>query len=119
MTPPVRRSTRWRATGLAPGGPALERLAAAGDPDDSVFPADVGRPGCDFSFSGLKTAVAQEVKPHGAGALPGSVAADVAAGFQAAVADTLADRAGHAMALFTQRHGTGCSWRPVASRRMA
>ena len=91
-----------------PGGPALERLAAAGDPARFRFPRPMlGRPGCDFSFSGLKTAVAQEVERHGAGALPGSVAADVAAGFQAAVVDTLADRAGHAMALFTQRHGTG------------
>ena len=54
-----------------PGGPALERLAAAGDAQRFAFPRPLlGRRGCDFSFSGLKTAVAHEVARHGAGALP-------------------------------------------------
>jgi N6-L-threonylcarbamoyladenine synthase len=82
-----------------PGGPALERLALSGDPRRYTLPRPMlGRPGCDFSFSGLKTAVAQIVArlPHGA--LPAQVAADIAAGFQAAVTDVLADRASHAMA---------------------
>ena len=53
-----------------PGGPALEKLAAGGDPERYAFPRPLlGRAGCDFSFSGLKTAVAQEVSRHGAGAL--------------------------------------------------
>ena len=91
-----------------PGGPALERLAASGDPERYRFPRPMlGRLGCDFSFSGLKTAVAQEVARHGAGALPRAVAADIAAGFQVAVVDVLADRVMHAMALFTERHGAG------------
>jgi N6-L-threonylcarbamoyladenine synthase len=59
----------------------------------------LGREGCDFSFSGLKTAVAQTVARLPAGALPVQVAADIAASFQAAVADVLADRASHAMAM--------------------
>jgi N6-L-threonylcarbamoyladenine synthase len=59
----------------------------------------LGRPGCDFSFSGLKTAVAQMVGRLGAGALPVRQAADIAASFQRAVAEVLADRAGHAMAM--------------------
>ncbi len=42
-----------------------------------------------------------------AGALPGQDAADIAASFQRAVAETLADRAGHAMAMFAERHGPG------------
>jgi N6-L-threonylcarbamoyladenine synthase len=85
-----------------PGGPALERLAAAGDPRRFVFPRPMlGRTGCDFSFSGLKTAVAQTVARFSPGALPAQLAADLAAGFQAAVTDVLADRAGHAMAMLS------------------
>jgi N6-L-threonylcarbamoyladenine synthase len=83
-----------------PGGPALERLAAGGDPRRFAFPRPMlGREGCDFSFSGLKTAVAQTVAKLPPGALPADVAADIAAGFQAAVTDVLADRASHALAM--------------------
>ena len=87
-----------------PGGPALEKLAAEGDAKRYAFPRPLqGRAGCDFSFSGLKTAVALEVSRHGAGALPVGVAADVAASFQRAVAEVLADRASHAMAMMRER----------------
>jgi N6-L-threonylcarbamoyladenine synthase len=87
-----------------PGGPALERLAANGDAGRYAFPRPMlGRPGCDFSFSGLKTAVAVELARRGDGPLPFRVAADIAAGFQRAVAEVLADRASHAMALMRQR----------------
>jgi len=83
-----------------PGGPALERLASGGDPRRYVFPRPMlGRDGCHFSFSGLKTAVAQTVARLPPGALPAQVAADIAAGFQAAVTDVLADRASRAMAM--------------------
>jgi len=83
-----------------PGGPALERLAARGDPAGFAFPRPMlGRPGCDFSFSGMKTAVAQEVARHGSGVLPAALVADLAAGFQRAVVEVMADRAGHAMAM--------------------
>ena len=83
-----------------PGGPALERLALGGDPRRYAFPRPMlGREGCDFSFSGLKTAVAQTVARLPPGALPVQVAADIAAGFQAAVTDVLADRVSHAMAM--------------------
>ena len=82
-----------------PGGPHVEALAARGDPSRWSFPRPLrGRPGCDFSFSGLKTAVAQVVAKFPPGALPRQDAADVAAGFQAAVADVMADRARHAAA---------------------
>jgi N6-L-threonylcarbamoyladenine synthase len=87
-----------------PGGPALEKLAADGDARRYVFPRPLsGRAGCDFSFSGLKTAVAHEVARNGAGALPVRVAADIAASFQCAVAEVLADRASHAMAMMRER----------------
>src|SRR5438132_3911661 len=43
-----------------PGGPAIEEAARDGDPCRFVVPRPMkGRPGCDFSFSGLKTAVRQ------------------------------------------------------------
>jgi N6-L-threonylcarbamoyladenine synthase len=87
-----------------PGGPALEKLAAGGDAMRFVFPRPLlGRTGCDFSFSGLKTAVAHEVARHGTGALPMQTAADIAASFQRAVAEVLADRAAHAMAMMRGR----------------
>jgi N6-L-threonylcarbamoyladenine synthase len=83
-----------------PGGPALERLAAQGDPARFAFPRPMlGRPGCDFSFSGLKTAVAQAVARQGPEALSAAMAADMAAGFQRAVVEVMADRAAHAMAM--------------------
>jgi tRNA N6-adenosine threonylcarbamoyltransferase len=87
-----------------PGGPALEALAKAGDARRYPFPRPLlGRAGCDFSFSGLKTAVVHEVARQGSGSLPMRVAADIAAGFQAAVAEVLADRAAHAMAMMRER----------------
>lgn len=76
-----------------PGGPHLERLAEGGDPAAVALPRPLlGRPGCDFSFSGLKTAVARAVA-QGAGH------ADVAAAFQASVAAVLADRARNAIGM--------------------
>ena len=92
-----------------PGGPALERLAATGDPARHAFPRPLlGREGCDFSFSGLKTSVARTVGQFGdaalqRAALPMQDAADIAASFQQAVADVLADRARHAMAIMRAR----------------
>jgi N6-L-threonylcarbamoyladenine synthase len=86
-----------------PGGPALERLAAGGDAARFAFPRPLlGRAGCDFSFSGLKTAVAQVVARYPAGPLPAQDAADIAAGFQAAVTQVLADRAAHALGMAPQ-----------------
>ena len=89
-----------------PGGPALERLAAGGDPGRFALPRPLlGRPGCDFSFSGLKTAIARLVAAFPPGPLPARDAADIAASFQQAVAEVIADRADHAMAMFASRHG--------------
>jgi N6-L-threonylcarbamoyladenine synthase len=91
-----------------PGGPALERLAAQGDAQRFTFPRPLlGRPGCDFSFSGLKTAVAQLVAAYPPGPLQGRDAADIAAGFQRAVAEVMADRAVHALDAFASRNPSG------------
>ncbi len=86
-----------------PGGPALERLAAGGDASRHHLPRPLmGRPGCDFSFSGLKTAAAQLVAAFPPGPLPVRDAADIAAAFQEAVADVLADRVGNALAMMPE-----------------
>ncbi len=87
-----------------PGGPALERLAAtATDPGRFPLPRPLlGRPGCDFSFSGLKTAVAQAVarRPQ---PLPEADRADLARAFQDSVAAVLADRAAQALRMMPRR----------------
>lgn len=81
-----------------PGGPAVEALAREGDPTPWPLPRPLhGRPGCDFSFSGLKTAVAQKLAPYAMDALPRPVAAGIAASFQNAVADIVGDRVAHAL----------------------
>jgi N6-L-threonylcarbamoyladenine synthase len=86
-----------------PGGPALEAIAAEGDPKRFDLPRPLlRREGCDFSFSGLKTAVAQLVAGYDNSALPRQLVADIAASFQAAVADIMADRLAHALAMLPQ-----------------
>jgi N6-L-threonylcarbamoyladenine synthase len=82
-----------------PGGPALEALAKEGVARFELPRPLLRRSGCDFSFSGLKTAVALLVAGY-EGALPRAVAADIAASFQAAVGDIFADRLGHALEMF-------------------
>ncbi|MGA1269901.1 MAG: tRNA (adenosine(37)-N6)-threonylcarbamoyltransferase complex transferase subunit TsaD [Gemmobacter sp.] len=84
-----------------PGGPAIEAAAATGDPRRFVFPRPlVDRPGCDMSFSGLKTAVirARETILAQKGQLSETDRADICASFQAAVADVLAARTARAIA---------------------
>ncbi len=74
-----------------PGGPALERLARDGDPSREPFPrALAGRPGCDVSFSGLKSALARRVAELGERAA--AAASDLAAGYQQAIIATLVER---------------------------
>lgn len=91
-----------------PGGPALEALARDGDPEAHDLPRPMyGRDGCDFSFSGLKTAVRHIVDRLPDGPLDHQVAADIAASFQAAVADVLADRARNAIGRFQAEHPGG------------
>jgi len=96
----------------SPGGQALERLAVEGDASAFSLPRPMfGRVGCDLSFSGLKTAVALVVARQPSGALPRLLAADIAASFQRAVADVLADRASNAMSYFAATY-------PEAERRL-
>lgn len=75
-----------------PGGPLLSQLAEKGVPGEFVFPRPmVDRPGMDFSFSGLKTAVRLAIAKHTVEeTIDPQVAANIAHGFQEAVVDTLA-----------------------------
>ncbi len=85
-----------------PAGPALERLAAGGDPARFPLPrALLGRAGCDFSFSGLKTAAARLA----AGLTSEADRRDLAAAVQGAIARQLADRTERAMATYDLAHG--------------
>lgn len=78
-----------------PGGPAVEREAAKGDAERFKLPRPLlDRPGCDMSFSGLKTAVlrARDAIVSEKGGLTRQDRADLCAGFQAAVVEVLAEK---------------------------
>jgi N6-L-threonylcarbamoyladenine synthase len=87
-----------------PGGPEIERLARQGRAKRFALPRPMlGREGADFSFSGLKTAVRQIVR--GQAPLTDQDKADLAASFQSAVVDVLADRVRAAMQQFRTSFG--------------
>ncbi len=91
-----------------PGGPAVEAAAKAGRADRFALPRPMkGRPGCDFSFSGLKTAVRHAALALPEGPLRDGDVADLCAGFQAAAGDVLADRTAHALDRFQALHPGG------------
>jgi N6-L-threonylcarbamoyladenine synthase len=86
-----------------PGGPRVEAYAKRGDATRFTLPRPLkGRPDCNFSWSGLKTAVRETVR--GLGDLTDQDVADVCASFEAAVADTMTDRVAKAFAIFRQLH---------------
>jgi N6-L-threonylcarbamoyladenine synthase len=86
-----------------PGGPQVERAADNGDPQRFALPRPLlDRPGCDMSFSGLKTALlrARDGVIAQKGGLTEQDRADLCAGFQAAVADILTVKSRRALALY-------------------
>ncbi|TVS87058.1 tRNA (adenosine(37)-N6)-threonylcarbamoyltransferase complex transferase subunit TsaD [Mycobacterium helveticum] len=114
-----------RLLGLGyPGGKVLDELARTGDPEAVVFPRGMTGPAddpCAFSFSGLKTAVARYLE-----SAPDAAAADVAAGFQEAVADVLtrkavraATRAGVSTLLIAGGVAANSRLRELAAQRCA
>ncbi len=83
-----------------PGGPEVERAAASGDPERFAFPRPLlDRPGCDMSFSGLKTAImrARDEIAQAKGGITEADRADICASFQAAARDLLAAKTAAAM----------------------
>jgi N6-L-threonylcarbamoyladenine synthase len=87
-----------------PGGPRVEEAAASGDRGRFAFPRPmVGRNDCDFSLSGLKTAVrleAEKIAP-----LSEQDVADLCASFQLAVIEMVTDRLRVGLRLFRERFG--------------
>jgi N6-L-threonylcarbamoyladenine synthase len=84
-----------------PGGPALEHLAEGGNPERFPLPrALLGRGGCDFSFSGLKTAAARLAERI----TDETERRDLAAAVQGAIARQLAERSERAMAGYAAQH---------------
>ncbi len=88
-----------------PGGPLVERAAASGNAKAFDLPRPMlGREGCDFSFSGLKTALRLVVDKQ-QNTSP-SFVADAAASLQTAITDILTDRAEHALKMVENEHPT-------------
>jgi N6-L-threonylcarbamoyladenine synthase len=82
-----------------PGGPAVEKAAKQGDPSRFALPRPLrGRPGCDFSFSGLKNAV--RLAWTALDSPTDQDRADLAAAFQLAVAESMADRVKNGLSAF-------------------
>ncbi len=83
-----------------PGGPSVEQAAQGGDATRFKLPRPLlDRPGCDLSFSGLKTAVlrARDDLVAAQGGMSMQDRSDLCAGFQIAVADVLAEKARRAL----------------------
>ncbi|MDX6617633.1 MAG: tRNA N6-adenosine threonylcarbamoyltransferase [Gaiellales bacterium] len=79
-----------------PGGPALEKLARGGDPKAFAFPVARGLDGLDFSFAGVKTSLLYRVRDLGPEASK-EHAADLAASYQHAIVEALAERCERAL----------------------
>jgi len=94
-----------------PGGPALEKCAETGDAKSFDLPTPLkGKPGCDFSFAGLKTAARQiwdKIETP-----TDQDQADLAACVQSAIARALASRSKRAMQMFADRYPDVTSPRP-------
>lgn len=87
-----------------PGGPPIEAAAQRGDAKRFNLPRPLrGKPGCHFSFSGLKAAVKRAIDALPPGSLLEQDIFDMAASFQAAVADVIGERTGRAIAEFKQQ----------------
>jgi N6-L-threonylcarbamoyladenine synthase len=92
-----------RVLGLGfPGGPALEHAAIGGDARRYDLPRPLlDRPGMDFSFAGLKSAVLRLAELESP--LDENIVRDAAASLQQAITDILLDRSARAMAHFAER----------------
>lgn len=92
-----------------PGGPSVQTTATMGDPKKFRFPRPLlDRPGCDMSFSGLKTALlrARDAVIAEKGGLTEQDRADLCAGFQAAVVDVLTEKTRRALMIYLESNPT-------------
>ena len=90
-----------------PGGPAVEAAAKSGDGHRFRLPRPLkGAPGCDFSFSGLKTAVRRELEKLG-NRLTRQDVHDLAASFQQALTEAVLDRVDHALEIYLEQCSAG------------
>ena len=86
-----------------PGGPPIEAAAKLGNATRFALPRPMrGKPGCHFSFSGLKAAVKRAIDALPPGQLLDQDVNDMAASFQAAVADVIGERTGRAIQAFRE-----------------
>ena len=95
-----------------PGGPAVEGEAALGDAARFALPRPLlDRAGCDMSFSGLKTAVlrARDTLVAAQGGITVQDRRDLCAGFQAAVAEVLAEKTRRAISAVFETHAAPVS----------
>ncbi len=92
-----------------PGGPAVQREAMKGDPERFNLPRPLlNRPGCDLSFSGLKTAVlrVRDSLSREKGGITAQDRSDLCASFQSAVVDVLAEKSKRAIVMFQEKFET-------------
>ena len=88
-----------------PGGPIVEKLARNGDGSRFNFPRPmIGRKECNFSFSGLKTAVRRQIEKLGPNQLDEQIIADICASFEQAVGDIILDRCQNALDQFKKHY---------------
>lgn len=87
-----------------PGGPAVEAMARKGNPNALKLPIPLHRKGgCDFSFSGLKTAVRLAIVENTLPPTEGGIIADICASFQQAATLSVLERLEAAFAECEQR----------------
>jgi len=89
-----------------PGGPMIEKMAQNGNENKYILPkAMVGRDNCDFSFSGIKTALKNIIDiQKDQGALSQDFICDLSASFQKTICTILEDRLTNAMAIYEKRY---------------
>lgn len=97
-----------------PGGPKIEQYALSGDANRFELPRPmVGKPGCDMSFSGLKTAVRHVIESFSPDGTVGNAVlserdkADLCACFQRAVLESLCSRLKNGIKQFRKEHPEG------------
>ena len=89
-----------------PGGPIIEKMALSGNPNSYSIPKSmIGRAGCDFSFSGIKTFVRNLIYANYDISKSEEFISNIAASFQATVCDIIIDRISNAISIYSKQFG--------------